>query len=274
MQLVRCPRSVVGSPRKNMLTSDLLDKHADLNSPLHRVDARVKVVCAAALIVAVLAVPIAQNPRLLLLAAVMGMAAIVSRLPATWLAKRVLLLVPFLVIAAALLPLARPQGPDDSLVITPPGIALSAAAVAAYLSVSGKCLLALFAATLLVGTTRTVDLLRAGQALGLPRTVTALLSFAATYLVVLSEEAGRMVTARDSRGKVRGLMRNLRVAGSMARALMVRTFERGERIALAMVARGYRGRMPELSRKTVPAGHVVLGIAFVGAVVVLSVVPL
>jgi len=257
-----------------MLTSDLLDKHADLGSPLHRVDARVKVVCTAALIVAVLAVSIAHNPRLLLLAAIMVLAAIVSGLPIRWLAKRMLILLPFLIIAAALLPLARPQGPGDSLMISPPGITVSEAAVAAYVSVSGKCLLALFATTLLVGTTRSVDLLRAGQALGLPRTVTALMGFAATYLAVLSEEAGRMVTARDSRGKVRGLIRNLRVAGSMMRALMVRTFERGERIALAMVARGYRGRMPELSRKAVPPGHVAGGIAFVAAVAVLSLVPL
>ena len=55
---------------------------------------------------------------------------------------------------------------------------------------------------------------------------------------------------------------------------MVRTFERGERIALAMVARGYRGRMPELSRKAVPISHVLGGIAFVVAVVVLALVPL
>ncbi len=54
-----------------MLASDLLDRHADLGSPVHRVDARVKVVCAAALIVAVLAVPMSENWRLALLAGLM-----------------------------------------------------------------------------------------------------------------------------------------------------------------------------------------------------------
>jgi len=261
-------------PLAAMLTSDLLDKHADLGSPLHRVDARVKVVCTAALIVAGLAVPIAENWRLALLGGLMVALAAASRLPARWIAKRMLILLPFLIIAALLLPFAPVLGAEDALSIPHLGLTLSRTALSAYVSVSGKCLLALFASTLLVGTTRTVDLLRAGQALGLPRTVTALMGFAATYLAVLSEEAGRMVTARDSRGKVRGLIRNLRVAGSMMRALMVRTFERGERIALAMVSRGYRGRMPELSRKAVPPGHVAGGIAFVAALVVLSLVPL
>jgi len=257
-----------------MLASDLLDRYADLASPVHRVDARVKVVCAAALIIAVLAVPIARSVRLLPLAGVLLVAAAAARLPARWLLKRMLILLPFLVIAAALLPLAQPQGADDRLMLSPPGLALSRAALEAYLSVSVKCLLALFTATLLVGSTRTVDLLRAGQALGLPRTVTALMGFAATYLSVLSQEAGRMVTARNSRGRVRGLRRRLRVTASMMATLMVRTFERGERTALAMVARGYRGRMPELSRRALPLGHVAGGIAFVAAVAVLSLVPL
>jgi len=89
-----------------MLASDLLDRYADLNSPLHRPDARVKAVCAAVLIVAVLAVPTAQNWRLVLLAAVMLAAAVASRLPAGWLLKRTLILLPFLLITALLLPFA------------------------------------------------------------------------------------------------------------------------------------------------------------------------
>jgi cobalt/nickel transport system permease protein len=256
-----------------MLASRLLDRHSDLTSPLHRLDARVKLVCAAVLIVAVLAVPVKHNWRLALLAAPLLVAAIVSRLPASWLVRRMLVLLPFLLIAALLLPLAPAQGPEDALTLPQLGLVLSRLAVSAYVSISAKCLLALFAATLLVGSTRTVDLLRAGQALGLPRTITALMGFAATYLMVLSDEAARMLTARDSRGKVRGLWRNLKVAGAMLRALMVRTFERGERIALAMVSRGYRGRMPELSRKSLPLGHVLAGLAFVTLIALLYALP-
>ena len=245
------------------MLADLHDRYADLNSPLHRVDARVKVVCAATLIVAVLAVPIAENWRLALLGGLMVALAAASRLPASWIGKRVLILLPFLIIAAVLVPLAPVLSPADALAVPQLGLTLSRMALSAYVAISGKCLLVLLAATLLVGATRTVDLLRAGQALGLPRTITALMGFAATYLTVLSEEAARMLTARDSRGKVRGLVRNLAVAGSMLRALMVRTFERGERVALAMVSRGYKGRMPDLERAALPLRQVLLGITFV-----------
>jgi cobalt/nickel transport system permease protein len=256
-----------------MLASDLLDRHADLGSPVHRVDARVKVVCATALIVAVLAVPMSQNWRLALLAGLMLALAAVSRLPASWIAKRVLILLPFLIIAAVLVPLAPVLSPADELAVPQLGLTLSRVALSAYVAISGKCLLVLLAATLLVGATRTVDLLRAGQALGLPRTITALMGFAATYLTVLSEEAARMLTARDSRGKVRGLRRSLAVAGSMLRVLMVRTFERGERVALAMVSRGYKGRMPDLERAALPLAHLLGGVAFVVLLALLYVFP-
>lgn len=256
-----------------MLASDLLDRHADLGSPVHRVDARVKVVCTAALIVAVLVVPMSQSWRLALIAGLMLVVAAASRLPARWIAKRMLILLPFLIIAAVLVPLAPVVRPTDAVAVPQLGLTLSRMALSAYVAISGKCLLVLFAATLLVGTTRTVDLLRAGQALGLPRTITALIGFAATYLTVLSQEAARMLTARDSRGKMRGLRRSLAVAGSMLRALIVRTFERGERIALAMVSRGYRGRMPELERAALPVAHLLGGVAFVVLLALLHVFP-
>ena len=99
------------------MLADLHDRYADLNSPLHRVDARVKVVCAATLIVAVLAVPMSENWRLALLGGLMVALAAASRLPASWIGKRVLILLPFLIIAAVLVPLAPVLSPADALAV-------------------------------------------------------------------------------------------------------------------------------------------------------------
>jgi len=235
-------------------------------SLLRHLDCRVKVVCACALVAAILALPLSANRWLWAYAALMLVLAALGRLRAKWLAGRVAILLPFLIIGAALLPLAPPTSADDALCLG--GLTLSRLAVATYLSVAGKCLLSLAAASVLVGTTTPADLLRALQGLGVPRTVTALLGLAVTYLGVLSGEVRRMGVARDSRGGRVRLLRAIAVAMCMLRTLLVRSFERAERIALAMVARGYDGRMPELRRGPAPLAHVAVGAGFIALVII------
>ncbi len=246
-----------------MLPHDLLDAWAHLGSPVHRLDARVKLVCAVALTAAILAAPLARTWLLAAHAVMLLAVAAASRLPARWIAKRAVILVPFLVLGAVAAALIPPAGAGDAWPVA--GHDLSRHAMVLWLSVGGKCLLALLAATLLAGTATSADLLRAAQSLGVPRTFTALAGFAVTYLAVLGDEAGRMITARRCRGRVRGTVRNLRVAASMIATLMARTVERAERIALAMVSRGYRGRMPVLTGEQAPTSHVAAGALFVAA---------
>ncbi len=247
-----------------MLAHDLLDIWAHLRSPVHRLDARVKLVCATALVVAILATPIARPWLLAPWAGVLLAIAAASGLPASWIAKRLAILAPFLALGATALVFVPPTETADAWQLA--GIELSREAALVWLSVGGKCLLALLAATLLTGATASADLLRAAGALGVPRTLTALTGFAITYLVALGDEAGRMVTAWRSRGRVRGPVRNLRVAGSMFATLMARTVERAERVAVAMVARGYRGRMPVLTAERAPVTQIAGAAAFVVAV--------
>lgn len=234
---------------------------------LRRFDPRVKVVCGLVLVGALLALPLSANRWLWGYAGLILLLAAAGGLEARKLAMRVSILLPFLVLGAALLPLAHPTAPGDELPCA--GLVLSRLATATYLSVAGKCLLTLLAAAVLVGTTTSVDLLRALQGLGAPRTITALLGFAVTYLGVLSDEVRRMTRASACRGGRPRPLRALVVAAAMLRTLLVRSFERAERIALAMVARGFAGRMPELRRRRLRAREAVGGLAFV----VLALIP-
>ncbi|MGD9498474.1 MAG: energy-coupling factor transporter transmembrane component T [Armatimonadota bacterium] len=247
-----------------MLAHDLLDTWAHLGSPVHRLDARVKLVCAVVLVVAILATPVERPWLLAAWAAVLVAVWAASAVPTGWLGRRLAILLPFLLLGTIALLFVPPTGADDAWRLAAGELSRGAALV--WLSVGGKCLLALMAATLLTGTTSSAELLRAAGALGVPRTLTALTGFAITYLAALGEETGRMITARRSRGRVRGVGRSLRVAASMTAALMARTVERAERIALAMVARGYRGRMPALTAERPPPAHLAGGAAFVAAV--------
>jgi cobalt/nickel transport system permease protein len=72
------------------------------------------------------------------------------------------------------------------------------------------------------------------------------------YLEVIVGEASRMRIARMSRGYDPRWLWQARAVAASAGTLFVRSFERGERVHLAMVSRGYAGTMPQLHEHVVP----------------------
>ena len=64
------------------------------------------------------------------------------------------------------------------------------------------------------------------------------------YLDVLADEARRMRIARLSRGYDPRFLWQVKAFAVGVGALFLRAFERGERVYLAMVSRGYAGRLP------------------------------
>jgi cobalt/nickel transport system permease protein len=113
--------------------------------------------------------------------------------------------------------------------------------------VLAKGTLGVIAAILLSATTSPRDLLAGLERLRLPATLVAILSFMVRYLSVVSDDLHRMRIARESRGYTGGRVGHLKAVAGGVGALFVRSFERGERVHLAMRSRGYNGRMPLLS---------------------------
>jgi cobalt/nickel transport system permease protein len=67
------------------------------------------------------------------------------------------------------------------------------------------------------------------------------------YLFVLVGEVGRMRSALAARGYRPRSALGAGAAGRVATALFLRTYGRGERVYLAMLARGYRGAIPRIA---------------------------
>jgi cobalt/nickel transport system permease protein len=94
---------------------------------------------------------------------------------------------------------------------------------------------------LLAATTRPEALVAGLARLRLPSLVVQILSLMVRYLDVVVAEQARMRIARESRGFVARDVRQLGVLSRSAAALFVRSYERGERVHLAMLSRGYAG---------------------------------
>ena len=99
------------------------------------------------------------------------------------------------------------------------------------------------AAIVLVAVTGFPAICAALERLGTPRVFTVQLHFLYRYIFVLTDEGGRVARARQLRacGR-RGL--GLRHFGPLVGHLLLRTWERAERVHMAMLARGFTGEIP------------------------------
>ncbi|MEX0945743.1 MAG: energy-coupling factor transporter transmembrane component T, partial [Acidimicrobiia bacterium] len=80
--------------------------------------------------------------------------------------------------------------------------------------------------------------------LRVPAAITAIAAFMIRYLEVIAGELHRMRVAMTARGYSPSWLAQTRPMATAAGALFIRTYERGERVHQAMLARGFTGDMP------------------------------
>ena len=127
------------------------------------------------------------------------------------------------------------------------GLSLYADGLLAGAGIIAKGTLGILTAIVLSASTTARELLRGLEKLKLPSLLIQIATFMLRYLNVVNDEMQRMKIARASRGFEATGIRHWRVLAHSAGALFIRSYERGERVHLAMVSRGYAGLMPEAS---------------------------
>jgi cobalt/nickel transport system permease protein len=201
-----------------------VDRYANLDSPLHLLDARTKIAGFTALVVAILCIQGTSPWQFFLQFFLVAVLAGISQIPMPYLVGRALALLPFVLLAG----LAAPwRGRAGWLFLW---------------TLMFRSVLCLLVLVLLTNTTRFVELLRGLRKLGCPRILVANLSFLYRYIFVLADEVMRMRQARDSRRVGRAAASaELRTLASMLGTLMVRSFERADHMYHAMLARAFSG---------------------------------
>lgn len=112
------------------------------------------------------------------------------------------------------------------------------------LSIAGKGFTAVLLLAFLMAMTELADLLWALRKLGSPRLLNLILGMMYRYTSLLSEEYARMERARDCR-MVRPLgWQGIGVYGHHMGSLLVRSWDRADRVHAAMVSRGFTGEWP------------------------------
>jgi cobalt/nickel transport system permease protein len=196
------------------------------DSPVHRLDPRVKIVGLIGLVLVAVTLPTGSWAAFGALAAILVVLAALSRLPPLYVLRRMTIEIPFL-LAAAVLPFTAEDG-----------FALGA-------TVALKVSISVLAMVILSSTTPFPKLLRGFEMLKVPRLILTIVAFMWRYMHVLAGEVSRMQTARAARGYSASWLWQATSVGPLIATLFLRSLERGERVHLAMMGRLYDGSMPE-----------------------------
>ncbi|MET8112943.1 cobalt ECF transporter T component CbiQ [Streptomyces prasinus] len=219
-----------------------LYRHA--RSPVHALPPHTKIAAVLAFVVVVVSTPREAMWAFGAYAVLLGLVAYAARVPAGFLLGRLLIEVPF-VAFAVLMPFVAEGERVEVL-----GLSLSVNGLWGAWNVLAKGTLGVAASVLLAATTELRELLLGLQRLRLPPLLVQIASFMIRYGDVVTDEMRRMSIARRSRGfEARGL-KHWGVLAKSAGALFIRSYERGERVHLAMISRGYAGSMPVIDEVT------------------------
>jgi cobalt/nickel transport system permease protein len=235
-----------------------LDLLAAGDTRLHRLDPRAKVLVTALFVVLVISHDrydiSALFPFFIFPAALIA----AGNLPAGYIVRKILLLCPFVMVVGMFNPLM-----DREIMVRLGPLAVSGGWLS-FASIVVRSFLTVGSAFVLLALTGFPGLCRALEQLGMPRPFAVQLLFLYRYIFVLTEEAGRASRARQ----LRSCGRKGQGMGSFATLvghLLLRTWQRAERVHVAMLSRGFDGRF-HTSRHTSFGARELLFVAGWGSV--------
>jgi cobalt/nickel transport system permease protein len=232
------------SAREQDWSLPAIDSQAYRDSPFHRWDPRIKIVSLVFFMFCVAS--LTQLLWACLAFAAAAAAVGVARIPVRYALKRLAGLASFLAMFLLVMPLTVPPRSGDTLVVFN-HLALVPFNVRGFLLALLICLKASAIAVLAEPLLATSPFPVTVQALGrlkIPSMVCQMILLAHRYIYVFQHESGRMHKGMGARGfHKRTNIETLRAVGNFLGMLLVRSFERTQRVYEAMLARGYRGTL-------------------------------
>ncbi len=214
-----------------------IDRLSQKDTFIHNIDARAKVIVTLLYIVTVVSFPKYEISRMFPFFLFPVLFTSLGDIPVGFVIKRLLIVSPFILFVALFNPLL-----DRNTALIFFGVPISYGFLS-FISVFLRFILTVSILILLIATTSFSGICYALRAFKIPEIFINQLLFLYRYIFVLTEEAMRMVRAKELRsfGKKGTEIRfYVRLVGN----LLIRTIERAERIYYAMLSRGYNGVMP------------------------------
>ena len=222
-----------------------IDRLSYLDSVIHRLDARVKLI--SVIVFTVFVISSAQTSFSILSCYAVGPFAllVLGRIPFKFVLKQILIVSPFILVLAV----SNLFYDKAELTVTfgPMKWDMTYGLLRCVV-ILGKFIITMAALMSLVATTRFSDLLKAMTKLGVPEVLAGQLGFLYRYIFLLTDRAHHILRARAGRrfGKM-GIKTEIKTAAAMIGTLCLGSIDTAGRVHTAMQARGFTGRIQTLS---------------------------
>ena len=228
-----------------------MDELGRMDSPIHRLDARIKALTTAAFIVAVMSFPRYEVSALMPFFLYPFALVAVGRIPPGFILRKLLLAAPFALAVGLCNPLL------DREPMTWIGTWPISGGWLSFASITVRFSLTVSAALTLVAVTGIHRLCAGLEQLGLPQVFTVQVQLLCRYLFVLSDEGLRLLRGVEVRSAERHRHLAFRTYASLTGHLLLRAMDRAQRIHQAMASRGFDGHVRVLQPGTIHAIDIV-----------------
>ena len=241
-----------------------IDRFAGLSSPVHKIDPRIKLFTTLAFIIMVVLTPDGYFLSYGIYFAAIWFALFISHVPAKYVLKRSLTIIPFALAVSFFIPFITTGPVLWEFNIGSFVVQITSTGLTRFFSLCLRTFISFFAVITLVSSTRFGDLMWAAGKLGLPSKLVIVVSFMYRYLFILVDEASHMILARDLRSSKKRKNALLLATGGIIGALLARSFEHAEKLYYAMLLRGYNGHPVTLNTKHLKPRDIILASLFIG----------
>jgi cobalt/nickel transport system permease protein len=246
---------------------DFIDKHSNLNSVIHRLDPRMKLMLCFCFLISISSMFELSVLGFYLVLVIVLTA--ISKVPFHYYLKKLIMVTPLAVLFGVFVYLSylMEHRVEFSIRVFSSHSPVSDMIVPMVL----KIYLSVFVITLLVSCTRFNDLLWGLRKFKFPLIVTTLSKLVYTYIFVFIDELHRTLRAYKSRTPVLRISR-IKVYGSIAGGILLRSMDRSEYIYRAMVSRGFTGEFPDGNSNRLKPADLAAAVFFLAIVVTASIV--
>jgi len=238
----------------------IVDEYSGLSSPLHRWELRCKLI---GFMVLIFAFSFVRDLRMLLAMVVVTVTIyIISKLPGSFLLRRLRYPSFFLLVVVLILPFVSGQ----TIVMSIGPLDVRQEGLLTVLLIAIRFVSILTIGLILFGTAPFLTTIKAMRALGLPAILADMVFLSFRYLHEIGSDLQKMQTSMNLRGfkKHRFSIHGLSVLAWLGGSILVRSYERSEWVYKAMILRGYghaphpRGEFQTHARDIIALGVFIL----------------
>ena len=207
-------------------------------SQLHELSPQLKILATLLIVISIAFSKIINPFQIISHAVIVFLIIRLSNIPLKTYLKRLTLDIPF-ILFALFLPFLS-SGNND-MVFTLFSFEVYRTGLLEMFAILFKATAGLSMGIVLTATTTNIELIYGLQKLKLPPIIIAIMSFSIRYIDVFIDEFKRVKISMQSRGYIEKGIKTLLPIAYASGAMLIRGYERGERVYLSMISRGFTG---------------------------------